>query len=237
MLAFAAGGAVFFGLVFGAALWQTRPRRDPELDMLLHELTLENAPAGRHRAAWIGGMRRVARTYIVLGILVTALGLSAVVQEGLEQGSARSTLIAMVVIVVVWALAIPFVIALALRTSRETLEPLGLTQRGAVLVGERHGREVRVDITAEGSVTRLESDAEVGEMDGDAAAAHAGRGTADTWRGVTVESSGGKIVIRRSGHPGSAWLWDLWLAERLIGDREPESGGAKDAGGEAASWP
>ena len=33
----------------------------------------------------IGGMRRIARAYIALGALVTALGLAAIVQEGLER--------------------------------------------------------------------------------------------------------------------------------------------------------
>ena len=59
VLTFAAGGAVFFGAIFGVALWQTRPRTDPELDALLTELAVEPA-ATRLRASLIGTMRRVA---------------------------------------------------------------------------------------------------------------------------------------------------------------------------------
>ena len=91
LLAFAAGGAVFFGIVFGVALWQTRPRSDPELDALLAELSLQpGATAASARA--IGAMRRVARAYIVLGALVTALGLLAICEEALGFGSAVATL-------------------------------------------------------------------------------------------------------------------------------------------------
>ena len=88
LLTFAGGGAAFFAAVFGVAWWQTRPRSDPELDALLAELSLDPT-ASPGSAAAIGGMRRTARAYIALGALVTALGLAAIVQEGLEVGSAR----------------------------------------------------------------------------------------------------------------------------------------------------
>ena len=60
LLAFAAGGAVFFGVIFGYGLWRTRPRADPELDLLLDELAIEPRTSGG-TAAEIGAMRRVAR--------------------------------------------------------------------------------------------------------------------------------------------------------------------------------
>ncbi len=214
LLTFAAGGAAFFGVVFGVALWQTRPRSDPELDALLAELAVEPA-ATRLRASLIGTMRRIARAYIVLGIVVTALGLLAIVQESGDEGSATTTLGLMVGIVVLWALAIPFVIRFANRASASILAPLGLTQRGAVLVGERHGRAVRIEITSAGSVTRLAGDGPAAPLSGDEILAHAGRGDADTWRGVTAERDDDEVVIRREGHRGPSWLWDLWLAERL----------------------
>ena len=214
LLTFAAGGAVFFGIVFGAALWQTRPHTDPELDTLLGELALEPA-ATRLRASLIETMRRIARAYIVLGILVTGLGLLAIVQESSDEGSARTTLFLMVAIVVLWALAVPLVIRFANRASASILAPLGLTQQGAALSGERHGRRVRVDITAAGSVTRLGPATAAPQLAGAGILAYAERGEARTWEGVTVASEDDRIVVRREGHEGPSWLWDLWLAERL----------------------
>ena len=214
LLTFAAGGAAFFGAIFGIALWQTRPRSDPELDALLAELAVEPA-ATRLRASLIGTMRRVARAYIVLGMVVTALGLLAIVQESGDQGSAGTTLAVMVGIVVLWALAIPFVLRFANRASASILAPLGLTQQGAVLAGERHGRAVRIEITSTGSVTRLSADGSAQALSDDEIAAYAGRGDAETWRGVSVEPGDGEVVVRRKGHRGASWLWDLWLAERL----------------------
>ena len=149
VLAFAGGAAAFFGIVFGVALWQTRPHHDPELDALLSELSLEPAMAPRSARA-IGGMRRIARAYIVLGALVTGLGLVAIVQEGLEIGSPRTTIYVTVAIVVVWALAVPFVLRRANAASRAVLTPLGLSQNGAALTGERAGRRVAVRIDARG---------------------------------------------------------------------------------------
>lgn len=215
-LTFAAGGALFFGFIFGYSLWKTRAARDPELDALLAELTTEPLQDG-HRAAHINAMRRVARTYIVLGALVTALGLAAIVQEVLAIGSARATLRATVTIVVVWALAVPFVIRRAQRASTAVLTPLSLGQSGAALAGERHGREVRIEFTAAGSVTRIAGVADAPTLSGKEILAYAGRGEPETWRDATVASEHGDLVVRRQGHEGNAWLWDLWLAERLAG--------------------
>jgi hypothetical protein len=218
LLAFAAGGSVFFGIVFGVAWWQTRPRQDPDLDALLAELAVE-APvvAGRRGAGSVLAMRFVGRAYIVLGAIVTTLGLAAVVQEA-TGSSARATLTAMLVIVVLWALAIPLVITLARRTSAAVLAPLGLTQSGAALEGERHGRDVRIEATSAGWVTQVYGVAAgITELEGDAVLGHAGRGDAETWRSVSVECDDRRVVVRRRGHSGPAWLWDLWLAERLLG--------------------
>ncbi len=43
LLAFAGGGVIFFGVIFGVALWQTRPKPDPELDAALAELSLDGS--------------------------------------------------------------------------------------------------------------------------------------------------------------------------------------------------
>jgi hypothetical protein len=217
VLAFATGGALFFGAVFAVAWWQTRPREDPELDALLGELALSPLPAGGTVAA-IGTFRRVARAYIALGALVTALGLLAIVQEGFEFGSAATTLWITVAIVVLWALAVPWVIRRANTASAAILGPLGLTQAGATLEGERHGRGVRVDLTAKGSVTRVEAATAVPELAGDELLARAGRGDERTWEGVLVEGGEGRITVRRLGSRGASWLWDLWLAERLAAE-------------------
>ena len=141
LLTFAGGGATFFGLVFGISLWSTRSQADPHLDELLAELAVE-PELGRHRASQIGAMRQVARIYLLLGAVVTALGFVAIVQEALEVGSPRTTLTAMVVIVVLWALAVPFVLRQANRASGSVLSPLGLEQSGGVMAGERHGRRL-----------------------------------------------------------------------------------------------
>lgn len=213
-LTFAAGGALFFGFVFGYALWKTRAARDPELDALLAELTTEPLQDG-HRAAHINAMGRVARAYIVLGALVTALGLAAIVQEAFAIGSPRATLIATVAIVVVWALAVPLVIRRAQRASTAVLTPLSLGQNGVVLAGERHGRQVRIEFTAAGSVTHLADVPNAPELRGEEILAYAGRGGPGTWRDATVAAEHGDLVVHRQGREGNAWLWDLWLAERL----------------------
>ena len=112
----------------------------------------------------------------MLGAIVTALGLVAVVQEATGTGSIRATITAMLVIVVLWALAIPLVMKLAKRASEEVLAPLGLVQSGAVLEGERHGRDVHVRFTGSAWVTRVDGDAEAPSLEGDEVAAYAGRG-------------------------------------------------------------
>jgi hypothetical protein len=144
--------------------------------------------------------------------MVTALGLAAIVQEGLEIGDPRATLYAMVGIVVVWAAAVPFVIRQANAASRAVLTPLGLSQDGAALSGDRHGRRVSVAISPQGSVTRVKAP-EPAALPPDLAA-YAGRGD---WEGVTVAYERDAITVRRDGHAGASWLWDVWVAERLAG--------------------
>jgi hypothetical protein len=97
------------------------------------------------------------------------------------------------------------------------LTPLGLSQNGAALSGERHGRRVSVSIDARGSTTKVRTPVEPPAFAPDAIAGFADRGTDDIWEPVTVEYEGDAITVRRRGHAGAAWLWDLWLAERLAG--------------------
>ena len=163
LLTFCGGAAAFFGAVFAYALWRTRPRADPELDRLLAELAIEPV-TGASGAAAVAPMRRVARAYILLGALVTALGLLAILQEGLGFGSARATVVEIVVIAVLWALAIPWVLRRARDASVAVLAPLGLEQHGAEITGERHGRRVQIRFTGRESVTTVDSSGDAIEL-------------------------------------------------------------------------
>ncbi len=98
LLTFAAGGAVFFGAMFGVALWQLR------------------RPAAAGTATF---WRRVARAYLVLGIVVTALALAAIAQAALGIGSPGITLWVTAAITFVWSLAVP---PLLRRAARDTAE-------------------------------------------------------------------------------------------------------------------
>lgn len=159
LIAFAAGGGLFFGAVFGVALWQTRARAHPELDRVYSELAIEPAPAPSASRA-LAATRSVARIYLVLGAIVTGLGLIAIVQEAFGFGSATVTLYALVAIVVAWAVAVPLVLRRAREAATDVLAPLGLEQVGSRIVGERHGRRVSIEFTGAGSVTRVERDGE-----------------------------------------------------------------------------
>jgi hypothetical protein len=156
LVAFAGGGALFFGGVFGVALWQTRRKADPELDRIYAELALEPAPMPSASLA-LGATRTAARAYIVLGAIVTALGLVAIIQEGLDIGNPAVTLYVLVAIVVAWAAAVPLVLRRAHEAATALLSPLGLQQHGSRIEGERHGRRVSIEFSATGSETLVGS--------------------------------------------------------------------------------
>jgi hypothetical protein len=100
--------------------------------------------------------------------------------------------------------------------------------RGALLMeGKRHGRTVSVNqedfasiTTVHAKVPRFDAKARDGRIKGggDAAqsvvAALEGVPNSTRWKGVKVRGGGGVIEVQRNGDP-SAWLCDLWLAERL----------------------
>lgn len=90
LLTFAGVGALFFGIVFAVALWQLRGR----------------APGGPKAVFW----RRVARAYLVLGIVVTALGFVAMAQAALGLGSPAVTLWVVAGITIVWAAFVPLLL-------------------------------------------------------------------------------------------------------------------------------
>lgn len=85
LTAFVAGGALFFGLMFGAALWQQLRWR---------------ADSGEARFG-----KRVAVGYSIAGAVVTGLGLAAVWRGGIEGEDASVFLVPLVAIVIVWAVA------------------------------------------------------------------------------------------------------------------------------------
>ncbi len=155
----------------------------PELDALLASLTLEGQEPPTSARAFLGG-RRTARVYLVLGIVVTALGLATVLLGVLESPLTGVAVGATVITVVGWAAAVPAVLRDRRADATALLEPLGLAERDGVVTGTRHGRRVSVTFS--------------------------GRGTRTTVR----PELGDPIVITRSGHPDGGWLEDLAEAER-----------------------
>ncbi len=85
LVAFIAGGVIFFGLMFGAALWQQLRARAES----------DQARFGR----------RVAVGYSVTGAVVTGLGLAAVWRGGIQGEDAAIFIVPLVAIVIVWAVA------------------------------------------------------------------------------------------------------------------------------------
>lgn len=84
LVAFIAGGVIFFGLMFGAALWQ----------QLRWRAESDEARFGKG----------VAVGYSVTGAVVTGLGLAAVWRAGIQGEDAGVFLYPLVGIVIVWAL-------------------------------------------------------------------------------------------------------------------------------------
>jgi hypothetical protein len=95
-----------------------------------------------------------------------------------------------------------------------------------VMMGERHGQKVDVsqesgmsEVIVHASVPEFEAKAKDGRFaagDGasDVAAVLSSLSRSDRWNGVKVHGGRGGIVVDRKGDP-SAWLCDLWLAERI----------------------
>jgi hypothetical protein len=94
------------------------------------------------------------------------------------------------------------------------------------MVGERHGRKVEVhqeagvsEVTVHAKLPKFQATAKRGRF---AAEDGASEGAAllselpasDRWNGVRIESGSTGVMVARRGDP-SAWLCDLWLAERF----------------------
>ena len=182
VLTFIIGAAVFFGAVFGIALWQTRRRPSPGLDALLASLTLDGRVPSTSSVATVGG-RRTVRAYLVFGIVVTALGLAAVLLGVLESPLTNVAVAVLILTLIGWAAAVPVVLRNRRVDATALLEPLGLEQRGADIVGTRHGRGIRITFSARGTRTTVKPE------------------------------QGDPIVVMRNGHPDDGWLRDLAEAE------------------------
>lgn len=85
LVAFIAGGVLFFGAMFGAALWQQLRARAES----------DDARFGK----------RVAVGYSITGAVVTGLGLAAVWRAGIQGEDAAIFIVPLVAIVVAWAVA------------------------------------------------------------------------------------------------------------------------------------
>jgi hypothetical protein len=85
LVTFVVGGALFFGLMFGGALWQQLRMR---------------ADTGEARFG-----RGVAIGYSITGAVVTALGLAAIWKAGVEGENAAIFIVPLVGVVVLWAIA------------------------------------------------------------------------------------------------------------------------------------
>ena len=115
------------------------PKVNPELDAVLAELSLDG-DGTEPSAAALASTRRTARAYLWLGVVVTAIGLWLIVQSGLGLPGVPITVVVLIVIVVGWAAAVPYVLRATGDSSRVILGRLGLEQQGTDLVGTRHGR-------------------------------------------------------------------------------------------------
>ncbi len=91
MTAFVAGGVLFFGAMFGGALWQQLRMR---------------AESGEARFG-----KRVAVGYSITGAIVTGLGLAAIWRGGIQGEDAAIFIVPLVAIVVVWAVAAVVILA------------------------------------------------------------------------------------------------------------------------------
>jgi hypothetical protein len=230
---FAIGGAVFFGVTFaGAAVGIRRQRGAVDEDVYRRLLLVETSD--RTVRAVTGGHRRLGYTYVVFGVITTAL---ALVAFGL--GSDRWSpplLYGALAIVLAWC-----VVALRSMSSVPTvgdalLSPLGLrvtsvpafaalpSGRGRLVgpmtfAGERHGRSVVVEQRPSSSTTRISGSRPRQVVSGPTELAARTGIDATRWRGVRVESGPDGVVVRRRGNGAGRWmLEDLLLAETLATD-------------------
>jgi hypothetical protein len=118
------------------------------------------------------------------------------------------------------------------RIARTTLEgPWGLVAgRGTVLAGTRHGRSVQVVVDGQRCYTMVEAQVPSFTVESKEGKLVAGEGApaavreslkelhkARRWVGMELQAGSEGIAVERTpGRRQNMWLYDLWLAERLL---------------------
>lgn len=230
-IAFAVGGAVFFGVVFAVAAVGMRRSQYTSRSELYDRLAVAPVDPSTIRRA-TRGMYRIGYTYLAFGALVTGLGLAAIGFGDDDGGSWMFTV--MIVLIVLWFGYMLFALRRVYTSTDVLFAPLGLhleevpsyvvhwfggtSLSGAMTYGgTRHGRHVSITQEPKQAVTVVQghvsarkppkTPAQMATLTGEPA----GR-----WRGVTVEVSADQVAVIRRGNGAGRWfLNDLLLAEAV----------------------
>jgi hypothetical protein len=228
--AFVIGGAVFFGVMFGAAAFQMRRIQRRTTSGLYERLALRPLAPGTLRRA-TKGLFSIGYVYVLFGVVVTAIGLIAI-----GVGDDTGKIIRFVIpILGVWTVYAVYATRKAFRAGDDIMSPLGLqltgipeyrysiiTDRGwltgaMTYAGRRHGREVSITQTPKQAVTVVEGD--VGRRKPPTTPKQMADLTGESiqqWRKVEVAvEDGAVIVVRRRNGAGGWFLHDLLLAEAV----------------------
>lgn len=230
--AFVIGGAVFFGVMFGAAALQMRRIQRRTTSGLYERLALRPlAPGTLSRAT--NGLFSIGYVYVAFGVVVTTIGLIAI---GVGDDTGR--IIRFVIpILAIWTVYTVYAMRKAFRASDDIMSPLGLQLTGVpsyrysiladrawmtgamTYAGERHGRQVSITQTPKQAVTVVAG--EVGRRKPPATPKQMADLTGESirqWRNVEVSvEDGAVIVVRRRNGAGGWFLHDLLLAEAVAG--------------------
>lgn len=231
-VAFAIGGAVFFGVVFTVAAVQMRRTQLRGRNDLYERLALTPvSPATIRRAS--RGAHRIGYGYLVFGALVTGLGLAAIAAS--DTRWSRGFLLAMLGLVVLWLVYMVYALRRVFSTTEELFAPLGLRLvsmptyvlnwftdgghmvGGVTYAGSRHGREVAITHEPARAVTLARGANSNARLPTTPTRMAALTGESERcWRGVAVEREDGMIAVVRRGSGAGRWfLHDLLLAEAV----------------------
>lgn len=233
-LAFAIGGAVFFGVLFAVAGVQMRRSQLRARTDLYQRLALTPVSTATIRRA-ARGTSRIGYTYLGFGAVVTGLGLAAIAAA--DSRWSEWLFRVMLALVVLWLVYMVFALRRVYSASDELFAPLGLRLvetpsyvvgwfgeggqlRGALTyAGTRHGREVSITHEPKLAVTVARGPVAAGGAPGTPARMAALTGeSVRCWRGVTVERTDGQVAVVRRGNGAGGWfLHDLLLVERFSG--------------------
>lgn len=227
---FVIGGAVFFGVMFGAAAIQIRRIQRRTTSGLYERLALRPlAPGTLGRAT--KGLFSIGYVYVLFGAVVTAIALIAI-----GVGDDTGSLIRFVIpLLAVWTVYAVYAMRKAFGASDDIMSPLGLAltevpqyrysivadrafMTGAMTyAGQRHGREVSITQTPKQAVTVVVGD--VGRRKPPTTPKQMADLTGESiqqWRKVEVAvEDGAVIVVRRRNGAGGWFLHDLLLAEAV----------------------